>query len=471
MIDTQSLIRDIPQQRWFGSKGRDIAAIDVLDHAVADEAVPRLVLTLVRIAYADGGSDLYHLPLLVDDDGSVRDATQDVERLKLIGRLMSQGASLKGRHGAFEFSGGGLDPMSPPGEQSIRTVGAEQSNSSIVLDESVIVKLFRRVEPGPNPDLEINRLLTNEGFDNIPAQVGEIIYEGAVDDEELEIGIGIAQEFLKDAREGWSETLSALSSLYEQTSDAAEPEVEEVEGAASQILEQIEALGEATGSLHVLLSREGLEPEFAPQPVESHDLREWADAAVASLRRLIDQGVRELEPLSDAIERRIDVLRELPDAGLKLRIHGDYHLGQVMLGTRGWAILDFEGEPARPLEERRERQSPLRDVAGMLRSFSYAAVAALFERADLDSDTWKALQPWADAWEQLARDRFLGAYLSRSHEADFLPAERDSISAMLDVFEIDKALYEVGYERSHRPEWVRIPLRGIEQAIKRGDGL
>jgi maltose alpha-D-glucosyltransferase/alpha-amylase len=138
-----------------------------------------------------------------------------------------------------------------------------------------------------------------------------------------------------------------------------------------------------------------------------------------------------------------------------------------MRKLRDWVLLDFEGEPARALEERRAKQSPLKDVAGMVRSFSYAATSALFERAQPDSDEWQGLEPWADAWEQLARERFIAAYISKSHEGRFLPADRDDIFAMLDFFEIDKALYELAYERSNRPDWVRIPLRGIARVIAR----
>ena len=166
--------------------------------------------------------------------------------------------------------------------------------------------------------------------------------------------------------------------------------------------------------------------------------------------------------------RQIDRIRDVEAAGSKTRIHGDYHLGQVIRGLR-WMILDFEGEPVRTLEERRRKHSPLKDVAGMLRSFSYAATSVLFERAEPDSDGWRGLQPWADTWEALARERFLGSYLRKSHEGRFLAPEREVLAALLDFFEIDKALYELEYELRHRPEWVRIPLAGLARVIERGE--
>jgi len=138
--------------------------------------------------------------------------------------------------------------------------------------------------------------------------------------------------------------------------------------------------------------------------------------------------------------------------------------------ARGWLILDFEGEPARSLEERRAKHSPLKDAAGMVRSFAYAATAALYERTSPGESEWNRLEPWARAWEEAARERFLSAYLRTSHEGEFLPSDRGAVSALLDFFEIDKALYEIGYELSHRPEWVHVPLHGISRALER-DGL
>ena len=175
----------------------------------------------------------------------------------------------------------------------------------------------------------------------------------------------------------------------------------------------------------------------------------------------------ELKELTSRIAERINTLSEVEEPGLKIRVHGDYHLGQVLSSTRGWMILDFEGEPARSLEDRRAKQSALRDVAGMVRSFSYAAIAALFERAEPGTDAWLRLEPWADMWEKLARERFLHGYLTRSLEGRFLPADRDTLMTMLDVFEIDKALYELDYEQRMRPDWARIPIRGIAHIIAR----
>lgn len=469
-LDVEKLRSQLPNQRWFGAKKRALSSLQVKDQTVVDDGPPQLVLALVEITYADSGSDLYHLPLLIDEDGAARDAFEEVERLGVFGELMAHGVTLKGEEGNFHFGGPGLDPMSPPGAYSVRSVGTEQSNTSAVFDEQIIVKLFRRVEPGPNPDLELARALTHEGFPHIPPQVGEIVYECEVDGEEETTDLGIAQRFVGDSEDGWSKVTRDLHYFYDQIDDAdANEDIRFLtEERVGDLLELIHQLGDVTASFHVTLARDGLEPEVAAEPVEPQDLRAWAGSAQLSMDRLVADGVSELVAFKDEITERIQALTEFPAEGSKLRIHGDYHLGQVLLGPQGWLIIDLEGEPARSLAFRRSKLSPLKDVAGMLRSFSYAAVATLFDRAQPDSEEWAQLLPWASTWELLARERYLAGYLGKAHEGHYLPADRDDIMAMLDVFEIDKALYELNYERNNRPGWMRIPLTGIANVIERG---
>jgi trehalose synthase-fused probable maltokinase len=463
MIDGARLAEFLPRQRWFGGKDRTIREVEVWDSAALDEGSPPLVVALAEVRFADETSGCYHVLLLVDRDGGVRDAFEDVERVRGLGRLMSQGETIKGSNGRFHFGGPGLDPSSPPGTESIRALGLEQSNSSVVLDEAVILKLFRRVEPGPNPELELTRLLTAEGFEGIPAQVGEILYEAEMDGADAEIDLGVAQQLI-DGREGWTEMLEALGGLYDQAGGVDDAE-QAIEAHAGPSLDELGRLGDVTASLHVVLAREGLEPDVIAEPVDDDDLSRWSQQISVSLQDLLASGVEELRAYEEAVRARIGELAAVGGPGSKTRTHGDYHLGQVLLAERGWMILDLEGEPARPLAERRAKHSPLRDVAGMLRSFSYAANVALFERAEPDSREWRRLEPWADAWERAARQRFVGAYLATSHEGRFLPAERDDMGTMLDAFELEKALYEVRYERAHRPAWLRIPLRGIARVL------
>lgn len=469
IVDAEHLRGQLPDRRWFGGKGRMLQDIRIIDHTVVDDGPPALVFALIEVIFQDGDRNLYHMPLLVESDGRARDAFDEVERLRLIGELMAHGHTVKGEEGAFHFGGPGLDPLDPPGGLSIRALSGEQSNSSLVLDEQIIVKFFRRVEEGTNPDLELNRLLTNEGFPHIPAQVGEIIYEGERDGEEISIDLGIAQRFVADATEGWSEVLRHVNHVFDEvhSADASEDIELLVQERNAEILERLEQLGDVTASMHVTLAREEAEADFTPEPVTPGDVSSWVTDLRTSVRDLLRGGTEELVPMRDALERRIAEFADLAgDLGTKTRIHGDYHLGQVLLGIRDWLIIDFEGEPARSLEQRRTKQPPLRDVAGMLRSFGYAALVPLMERGPEDEER---LRPWAGEWETLARDAFLTGYLRTAHEGRFLPADRDDLMAMLEFFELDKAIYEVGYERGHRPGWTSIPVKGIEKLLERGD--
>ena len=467
-INLEDLAQTLADRRWFGAKHRTIESLAVVDQVTASEGDPSLVLALIRIEFEDGGADVYHIPLL-SREGEQLDAFDDVEQLRVLGELLAHGASLHGSNGTFHFSGAGLNPLDPPGKRSIRALGSEQSNSSIIFDDDVILKLFRRVENGSSPDLELNRMLTAQDSDFVPPHLGDLYYEGTLDDEDVSFDLAIAQRFVADGRDGWEHVLDEIRKLYDQIhpEDAREDIRFLIEERAGSSLADIEDLGAASAAMHVALSREEEDVAFHPESMDDSDLKELVVGATQLLRRQIEDGVEELVDLEPEICRKLEELLDLNDPGAKIRIHGDYHLAQVLWTLRGWRILDFEGEPTRSLEERNEKQSPLKDAAGMLRSFGYAALSVLFERAEPGTDEWRRLQPWADMWERLARERFLGAYLGKSHEGRFLPPDRDEFFSLVHFFEIDKALYEVGYERAHRPSWMRIPLRGIARLIDR----
>lgn len=463
ITDPKTLLATLPDQRWFGHKGNAIAGIELVDEVILSEGWPSLVIAIVAVNF-EGEIVYYQLPLLVDEDGRSRDATEEPDRLALLGQLMAHGDSVKGNSGIFHFGGPGLDPLAEaPGHGSVRVLGAEQSNTSIVFDDQVILKFFRRVSVGVNPDLELNRLLTSEGFDHVPAQVGEMTYEGPIDGDEISMDLGIAQQFLSEGTDAWEDVAHRLRTFYDEADPADAPEDRRflTEERAGPLLESIGELGDVIASMHVSLARDETEPETAPAPMEPEDLAELRDRIEVALA-----ASERAHGMDGAIRERLELLNDLEDAGAKTRVHGDLHLGQVMTTPRGWMVLDFEGEPMRSLEERRAKQSPLKDVAGMLRSFNYAAVSALFERGEPGSDEWNQLEPWAACWETLARERFLTGYLTRAHEGRFLPGDRNALVALLSAFEIEKALYELAYEESHRPEWVRIPLHGIRRSLE-----
>jgi maltokinase len=472
-IDLNALREDLPNRRWFPAKHRTISDVRVLDSAVVSEGDEDLVLALVTVTFDDGGEMMLHLPLLVSENGQ-RDISEDPNRLRVLGEALAHGHPIKGEHGIFHMSGPGLDPENPPGVHSAWMISGEQSNSSVVLDDAAILKLFRKVEPGPNPDLELARLLTNEGFRSIPEQVGEIFYESQTDEDSVpesprtpDIDLGIAQRFIPGGKEGWELTLEMLGGLLSEIHEADAPEdmPQLIEERAADLMGAVAQLGEATATLHVTLAREDFEDEFRPEAVLPETMRRWVDQAQLRVDQLSERS-REIAGMRARISERLGAVLELEDAGMMTRIHGDYHLGQVLRVPRAWYILDLEGEPAKTLEERRSKHSPLKDVAGMLRSLSYAAHAALREG---DEQARAGHVAWMATWEELARERFTSAYLARAHEGRFLPSEHTSIDQLLSFFELDKALYELEYELGSRPDWASIPLKAITTIIERGD--
>ena len=319
----------------------------------------------------------------------------------------------------------------------VRPVGAEQSNSSVVLGQKVILKLFRRLQPGPNPDVEVSTGLDQVGFNHLASPLG--VWSRAGYD------LAVAQEFLAGGSEGWALALTSLRDLYAS-------EEEDPAAAGGDFAAEARRIGEMTARMHIALGKAfGVHPPSLP---------EWADAMIHQVDRLsLGADVRRR---AEALARRVVVLKDVPS----VRVHGDLHLGQVMRADAGWFVLDFEGEPARPVAERRLPWPAAKDVAGMARSFAYAAAAALHER---ESSEREALEGRARAWEQRNRRAFLEGYASVEGLEDVLPAEGPDSEPHRDLlafFEFDKALYEVAYERAHRPDWEDIPLAAIERLGK-----
>ncbi len=401
------------RQRWFASKAREVAAVNVLERVALSEH-PSLELQLVEARFQAGTHELYQL---LAGDGE--------EGLRLLGRLFGEQATV----GEVSFHGG----LEPTGD--VRPMGAEQSNSSIVFGEQQVLKVFRRVEPGINPELEMLRFLSARGFGAVAALTGWYEYSGDL----MQATLGIMQEFVAEARDGWElaldDPLGALARLPE--------------------------LGAATGEMHTVLASDPTDPAFAPE--------EPSGEALSLLTATIDEQIEQvfldlspdlpaLEPIAGRAEEVRDRLQSMSHVGVGgrlIRHHGDYHLGQTMLRDSGWTILDFEGEPARSLLERRRKRSPLRDVAGMLRSFAYAASASELLRG----------VPAPDGWEQQARTGFLEAYLETVDQS-LLPAGRPATDKLLAIFELEKAVYELRYELNNRPDWVPIPVAGIARLLQ-----
>jgi maltokinase len=432
----------LPTQRWFGGKGSGLASVRV----VHEERLPGDIdvrHTLVEVKDEHGAVDLYQLLLGYSEseldarlqpgsvgvvkDAHVYDAVYDLETPRTLLGLMRDSRSLS----RLRFTGqDDLDPDLQP-----RVMGAEQSNTTVVYGEEYILKLFRRVQVGTNPDLEITRALSDAGSPYVAPPLGWI--EGDVDGQPTTLAM--MQTFLRNASDGWAMATASVRDLFAE----GDLHADEVGG---DFAGEAERLGAATAEVHAMMA-ETL-PSQTVGPDESRataaQLHERLEAALAV--------VPELTPYADALRSTYDEVAALTEDVPVQRVHGDFHLGQVLRTQDGWVLLDFEGEPARSLAERTALMSPLRDVAGMLRSFDYAARHLLAERSGQQHLAYRANE-WADR----NRTAFCDGY-AKAAGSD----PRDN-SVLLRAFELDKAVYEVVYEARNRPTWLAIPLGSVER--------
>ncbi|HEX5503684.1 MAG TPA: hypothetical protein VFW96_13760 [Thermomicrobiales bacterium] len=470
-----ALERQLPDhlraQRWFGGQTRPLTAVRcerwvpfpatgacccLVAAADADGLTTRHLLCL-RAGGAVAGDRRPVAPAL--EDGAVR---ADLLRLALGGaRLAGHDAELVGEPtGAL-----------PPGDYGAgRLVGVEQSNTSIVYGDACIMKLYRRVEAGRNPEVELGRYLTAEAhFAAIPAVVASARLRGP---DGFDADVLLAQAFIPNEGDGWAWAVAAAGRAL-----AAAPPGADLRGwlaGEAATLAGAATLGAITGQLHAALAA-ATGPDLAPAPATPDDLAAWAgevrreaEATALALARAGHDDPQDAAwgrpALAAALAR--DAAYRAPDVaepGLTMRVHGDYHLGQVLRTADGFVILDFEGEPARSLAERRARRHPLVDVAGMLRSWSYAAAAAARQIGAPASMPSPARDQAAATWAGAVRDAFLAAYWAAADAAPrpFLPRDRASRARLLALFERRKALYELRYELNNRPDWVAIPAAAI----------
>ena len=331
-----------------------------------------------------------------------------------------------------------VDP--PPEDTSVRPLAVEQSNTSLIVGEELVVKLYRRVYDGPNPDAELVGALDEAGFDAVPHQVGAWRRDGR--------DLAVARTFLRGSADGWSLAVTSLRDLYQAR---VAPE-----DAGGDFGPSAAAIGSLVARLHLALAE-----SFGTGP---GDAAAWAaelELGLVDLDGLDEVGdVGDVGGAVEASRARYRRITSLDDPGPGLRVHGDLHLGQLLFNDDGWFVLDFEGEPRVPLDRRVQPSSPLRDVAGMLRSFHYAAEVVLAERHEPPDPELGAL---ALAWEDRSANSFLAAYLNEPGIDALLPADDAALHTVLGAFELGKAVYEVGYERAHRPDWLPIPLRAVER--------
>lgn len=430
-----SLLPDfLIRQRWFAGETAP-ASVSIVDAQplVADGAMPGLLWVLVAVP---GDDVAYQVPI------GFRPLDQIETWLEGKGRSLI--GDIEGDDGtpllAYDAM---IDPDLVPvileqvapgavADPTTRALAVEQSNTSVIVGEQAVLKLFRRVHQGPNPDAEVVDALHGAGFAATPTPLGTWRRDGR--------DLAVARSFLAGSADGWSLALTSLRDLYDRGLPPEE--------CGGDFAYDAQRLGGLIAQLHVALA--------AAFGTEKGDAEAWA----ATLRAgLVDLGD---DPLKAEASARYDLLAEVADPGCGVRVHGDLHLGQLLRNDEGWYILDFEGEPRVPLADRRLSSSPLRDVAGMLRSFHYAAEAGLVERHEPPDDELRAL---AQAWEDRNASAFLGGYLNEPGIDDLLPADDRDLHVVLGAFELGKAVYEVGYERAHRPDWLPIPMRAVERLL------
>jgi len=517
-------------QRWFAGKGRRTRSVklrDVIDLSptARDELA---AVTIVDVEYLDGEPETYVLPLAVaeaeqahriesETPGAVVarverkgessllvDGLVDQRFCELLLQVLTRKRRLRGQAGEItvrqtpalreilDSADGPLQPM---------LFRAEQSNTSVVYGGRLILKVFRRNEEGVNPDFDVGLFVNRHGFEHAPAVGGAFEYRQARSEPRT---LAIAHEIVQNEGDAWSYTRDEVGRFYERVLVEGRsvgdvwwtPEASYLELAGRELpeaahetsegyLRAAELLGRRTAELHLTLARGDGDAAFAPEPYTTLYQRSLYQTQRNLTRRnlrLLRRALARLEPrvseLGDAVlaqeQEILDRFRTLLErrlTGTRIRYHGDFHLGQALYTGKDFVLIDFEGEPGRSLADRRTKRSPLRDVAGMLRSFDYAAHAGLRDlvergHVERDSDGYRELVQWGRMWTSWASGSYLRAYLETGREGSFLPETDEELAVLLDLFVLEKALYELGYELSSRPDWVEIPLAGIHDLLE-----
>jgi maltose alpha-D-glucosyltransferase/alpha-amylase len=505
------------ESRWFRGKARQITSVGVGRHIEVPVGDGDVLVTLVEVRYLDADPEHYVLPLAYADGDRAREISAASPASVILSRagggvlydamadeafvnalVDGMGRKKRWRGVRAELVGSRTRAFAElRGEEpSLRAtvLRAEQSNTSVNLGDRLLFKLFRKAEIGLNPDLELGRFITEKtGFPRVPQLAGGLELRAR---HQEPITVGVLHQFVPSEGDAWTFTLNALNRFFERavvsSTHLSEAELIPVtlpelarleppailEESAGGYMAQSRLLGRRTAELHLALSSEREDPAFVPEVFTGHyrrsiyqSLRNGARTTFDLLRRRLSslpENVREEaravlaleEPLLKQARALMD--RKIPMA--RFRIHGDYHLGQVLYTGKDFVIVDLEGEPSRSLSERRFKRSPLRDLAGMIRSFEYAAEYAV-RNGPMRPEDIPALRPWARLWQRWASASFLRGYFEAAGDATYLPKGSEAFAAMLDFYLLDKAIYELRYELNNRPEWVPIPLEGIRRLV------
>jgi maltose alpha-D-glucosyltransferase/alpha-amylase len=501
LLEQEALPAYLARRRWFASKDEKIQSVRMSAALLSATQPVELLLTELEVTLPHG-AQTYLLPLAIAWEDTFSDALPQqlalarVRRKRRVGfltdafaidalpltvlRLLAESAVLQLPTGEIRFISTSQFPQvdfSPQPE--IRRMSAEQSNSSLIVDDKALLKLIRRLSPGIHPEAEMSRYLTERGFANTAALLGEVV---RLEPDGTPYTMVLVQGFIRNQGDGWGWTLNFLSRLLNSTAVVdPETQIEPITDAMEAYGKFAAALGRRLAELHAVLAMPTDQPAFAPETATAADIEAWSsgvrtqlEAALAALAEVATwsdpQAAVAAAVLTDrraALLDAIDRLAAAASRALKSRIHGDFHLGQVLVSSRDAYIIDFEGEPARPLAERRAKTSPLRDVAGLLRSFDYAVAVASARtegpaRADLPGRP-AILARFAED----AGSAFLAAYRAGHAASEHRWVGEDSETALLDLFLLEKAAYEICYEAANRPAWLGIPLNGLARIADR----
>jgi maltose alpha-D-glucosyltransferase / alpha-amylase len=500
------------EQRWFGGKARRIVSTEVADVIEWRSETLESLVVLVGVKFTEGAEEQYVLPLVPVPAAEARDRNLALLRISsaesrgvvVLGNALENNNFLKSllqviasesvvigdtselrghRKGAlaqFYLQNGGA--------LKAKLLSGEQSNSSILYDDRLILKFFRRIEEGINPDLEMNAFLTERAhYKHVPALAGFLEYRTR---NGKPITQAILQAFVPNEGDAWKYTQRSLERFYEVAQSASERKARPAGNKVHQVtretigayLKSVALLARRTAELHLALASDSRDPVFAPEPFTVEFQKSFEAALLrktSNVLRLLREKSSRLPTLWQAkaqavahhegeIANRFGTTLSEPIKGARIRIHGDFHLGQVLYTGSDFVIIDFEGEPARPLSERRVKRSPLQDVAGMLRSFRYAAFAPLLGTSGnepMDATRFAQMQVWAESWNAQVADTFLAEYFKTSGAPAFLPDNPAETSKLLELYVLEKSIYELGYELNNRPDWVGLPLEGISKLL------
>jgi trehalose synthase-fused probable maltokinase len=514
-------------RRWFGSKARTIQAVRLGEAIAMDLGVH---LALLQVNFTSGEPETYVLPLAfaageeaeklrserpnaviadlhaAQGEGVLYDAVWNKAFDALLLDAFAERRVWRGESGDIVASSTIAYPWlrgDPREALTPHVLGVEQSNTNVRYGKRLLLKLFRRLETGANPDYEIGGFLTEKvAFPNVPPVAGALEYRRHGDEAGEPIALALLQGFVPNQGDAWRYTLDSLKAYFGRTKAHYAPPAWVTDLPAEPLLtlagaplpdlaaetigpylDSARLLGQRTAELHLALASQPEDPTFGLEPF-SPAYRQHLQADMHKLTSTVFHHLRhhlhDLPPAAYdaalqvlALEERIvhdfDALLEGDISALRERIHGDYHLGQVLYTGDDFMIIDFEGEPARPLSERRQKGSPLQDVAGMLRSFHYAAYAAYFhevDRPDRSPQAMADVEAWARYWHLWVSVAYLQTYLQVAAGAPFIPGDGKELKALLDAYLLSKAVYELGYELNNRPHWVAIPLQGILQTAQ-----